>query len=164
MSRAEAEITPAGLNRGRQLYRLHIVRHPQPTHHARSGAHRWGLRVVLALLVLASAVVCQAALSSSHAPADPAPVTATGCHGGLGHDILCAGGIAAVAAPSTRGGRDDAARDGFGPLIALVAALGAAGSVGLAARFRAITGPPPWASQQLVPGRHQLVTIGISRI
>jgi hypothetical protein len=120
--------------------------------------------VVLALLILASAMVCQAALTSSHAPADPAPVTATGCHSGLGHDALCAGGIAAVAAPSTRGGRDDAARGGFGPLIALVIALCAAGSAGLAARFRAITGPPPWASQYLMPGRHQLIAIGISRV
>jgi hypothetical protein len=117
------------------------------------------------MLILAPVVVCQAALSSSPAPTDPVPVTAGACNGS-GHDVLCTRGIAAAAAPSTRGGRDDAMRDGFGPLIALVV-IGAAfpaGGAGLVARFRAISGLPTWASQQLVPGRHQLVAIGISRI
>lgn len=136
------------------------MRHPRPVHLARSRAQRWGLWIVLALLVLATVVVCQAALSASPAPVDSAHVVAGACDKDLGHDVLCVRGIAAAIATSTRSGRDDAAGDELGPLVALVlvgavivATAGAGG--GIAAS---------WAAQQLVPGRRRLAAIGISRI
>jgi hypothetical protein len=139
------------------------VRHPRPAHLARSRARRWSLRVVLVLLALASALGCQAALSSPPAAAYVTPVALSACQGDLGHDLLCARGVAPIAAPTARG-----ERDGVLPLLVTlvigVAAGYAAVGAGLLARFRTVAGPPPWASQQLVPGRHQLVALGISRI
>ena len=145
------------------LYRPRIVRHPQPAHLVRSRAQRWSLRVVLVLLALASTLGCQAALSSSPSTAHAAPVAVSACEGGLGHDLHCASGVASVAVPPTRGERADALLL-LVTLVIGVAAVSVAASAGLLARFRMVTGPPPWASQRLLPGRHRLVAVGISRI
>jgi peptidoglycan/LPS O-acetylase OafA/YrhL len=140
------------------------VRHPRSVRLARTRAQRWGLWIVLALLVLVPVAVCQAA--SSPAPVASSHAVTASCGGDLGHDVMCARGLAAAAMPGTRGGRDDGARDGIGVLVAnvLVGAMAFAAGTGTPAGYGRTAGPPPWAPQRLMPSRRQLVAIGISRI
>jgi hypothetical protein len=140
-----------------------FVRHPHPARLARTRAQRWGLWILLALLVLTPVVVCRGA--SSPAPAESSLAVSASCDGELGHDVMCARGLTTAAAPGTRGGRDDAAHDVLGLITVVVMGVAVAGAgIGLAARYRTTAGPPPWASQRLVPGRHQLVAVGIARV
>lgn len=145
------------------LYRPDLVRHPQSARLARTRAKRWGLWLVLALLVLVPVTVCQAA--ATPAPVDSVPAVTASC-GDLGHDVMCARGLLAAAMPGSRGGRDDVARDGIGVLVAsvLLGAIAVAAGTGTLARYGTTAGPPPWAPRRLVSARHQLVAIGITRI
>jgi hypothetical protein len=146
------------------LYRPGLVRHPQSARLARTRAQRWGLWIVLALLVLVSVTDRHAA--SSPALVDSSLAVTASCGGDLGHDVMCARGLAAAAMPGTRGGREDGLRDGIGVLVAsvLLGAMAFAAGTATPARYRTAAGPPAWAPQRLVPARHQLVAIGITRI
>ncbi|GAA1291370.1 hypothetical protein GCM10009609_69630 [Pseudonocardia aurantiaca] len=123
---------------------------------------------MLALLVVALGSVCQAAFSPSPASAGPDAVVASSCDETPRHHTLCGYGAAVVGTPGARGGRADVAPDALGVLIAFAVASGLGGVFGaggrMSARFRSLAGPPPWAPQRLVAGRHQLVAIGITRV
>ncbi|OLT18160.1 hypothetical protein BJF78_11965 [Pseudonocardia sp. CNS-139] len=135
------------------------VSHPRPAR-ARTGAPRRGLTVVLALLVLLPLAFCQTA---SAVPADGpavAAVVAGTCDDSPGHDVRCSVGAAAAVLSGAR-----AARGTAQDVLALVAVVALAAAVAhMAARHRRAAGPPLWALQRPVPGRHLLVAIGITRI
>lgn len=125
------------------------VRQPRSGHRAR----RWLLWLVLILLTLAPVFLCQAVSSSSElVPSTSAATVSADCDGG--HDALCARGTAVATGASPRSGR------GGEPELLLTLAVAAA----VIGTIRRLPGSSSGAPQRLLPGRQQLLALGIARI
>lgn len=116
------------------------------------------MRLVLAVVVLAQLLACQALTAT------PASVTAVAVQDvghGTGHDPVCeAAQTVATTTSATRLVAPDclAAPGSPAVLVALVAA-----ALVLASRTGS-GGMPFWAPQRLLPGRHRLLAVGIVRV
>jgi hypothetical protein len=117
---------------------------------------RWGLRALLALVVVTQVFTCQVALASPSIPA-----SAVACQDDRGHDVVCETGLPAIEAPVVgRAGADDPARHDLGIIIALVLS-----AIVLAIGSSVAADPRAWATpRRLVRGRHRLLALGITRV
>lgn len=123
---------------------------------SRRPAAGWGTRAVLAIAILAQLFACQSLM----APAGPAPVAMIQDVGhGIGHDAVCEAGATPVTAVPARAVLHDCLPPAD-PALALVALIAA----GIVAAWAFAGGTPAWAARRLLPGRHRLLAVGITRV